>query len=564
MAWRGINRLSAVALRAIVLLLLCVALATPSLAQQVWFGPRSPGTAGGGAEDWRSLFQPARPWSDVASRIQVFMVTAGYVMSAPDADLRAMGADLAARHIGLAIPVQSIAPVPGEACGHEEGYGPPSDSARTAARLAALGLPLRYIRLDEPVWFGHYDQAPQGCRLPVAEVARRVGLNVQEYARHFPDLIVGTVETVPGALGEPDWAANFHAFQQALVADTGKKLTFMHADVNWRLPHWATALKSMAAFAHSQGLQFGVIYNADNRDTTDAAWVASARQHFDEFESADGLVPEQAVMQTWDLHPARALPIESDATLGGLVGQYLLPRTRIEATRSASGVQGRLVDAAGRPVVGAQIRVRAIGADPSRPLPVRTVSGIVPPNARFAVLGMRVNTECACDGANDLFVGDLTYAETAGGSARQSYGLPAEAARLQAGAKGGATIQPVAIGGRPAAHVVVRPSQKFGFNSPPFPVTPGAHFEYRVPLGAVGDTGLFGAVAMIWMDANQHGISRVDITLPSDRTEVTTVTTGAGGQFVLPPQAVQAASGRRLRLEFDGDGRERGAVAYIG
>lgn len=475
-----------------------------------------------------------------------------------------MGADLAARHIGLAIPIQSIARVPGEACGHEEGYGPTSDSARTAARLAALGLPLRYIRLDEPVWFGHYDQNPQGCRLPVAEIARRVALNMREYLQHFPELSVGTVETVPGASGEPDWAAQFHAFAQALAADIGKNLTFMHTDVNWRLPHWDTSLKSMANFAHSQGLQFGVIYNADIQDATDATWVASARQHFEEFESADGVIPEQAVMQTWDPHPARVLPIESATTLGGLVGQYILPRTRFEATRSAGGVHGRLVDAAGRPVVGAHIRVQAIGADPSRPLPVRTVSGSVPPNARFAILGMRVNTECVCDGANDLFVGDLTYRETAGGNARQSYDMPAAAARLQAGAKGGAVIQSVAIGGQPAVHVVVRPHQKFGFNSPQFSVTPGAHFEYGAPLGAVGDTGLFGAVVIIWLDANQHGIARVDITLPSDRTEVTTVTTGAGGQFVLPPQAVRAASGRSLRLEFDGDGRERGAVAYIG
>ena len=318
-------------------------MATPCLAQQIWLGPRSPGTAGGGAEDWSSLFQPAKPWSDVALHIQVFMVTAGYVMTAPDADLRAMGADLTARHIGLAIPIQSIALVAGEACGHEEGYGPPGDSARTAARLAALGVPLRYIRLDEPLWFGHYDPNPQSCHLPAAELARRVGLNVREYLHYYPDLVLGTVETVPGALAAPDWAANFHAFQQALAADTGKRLMFMHSDVNWRLPHWAASLKSLAAFARSQRLQFGVIYNADNRDTTGEAWVASARQHFDQLESADGLIPDQAVMQTWDPHPARVLPMESDATLGGLLGRYLLPRTRIEATRSAGGVQGRLV-----------------------------------------------------------------------------------------------------------------------------------------------------------------------------------------------------------------------------
>ncbi|HVC60822.1 MAG TPA: hypothetical protein VND19_10730 [Acetobacteraceae bacterium] len=535
----------------------------PAFAAQIWLGPRSPNAGSSGSADWHSLFQPTTAWSQLASHIQVFMVTAGYVMSAPDAELRAMGADLAARHIGLAIPVQSIAQVPGEACGHEEGYGPTSDSARTAARLAALGVPLQYIRVDEPLWFGHYDKGPQGCRLPVVEIARRVAQNVRAYLRVFPGLVVGTVEPVPGPSGQPGWAKEFRAFQNALATDTGKPITFMHVDVDWHTPHWADAVKTMAGVARADGLQFGVIYNGDGLDKTGADWVAAAWQHVIEIESGHGVRPDQAVFQTWDQHPDHVLPLMSDSSLGGMVSRYLLPKTHIVATRSNAGIQGRLVDAAGRPVAGARVRVQVIGADPSRPLPVRTVSGIVPANARFAILGMRVNTECNCAGANDLMVGKLAYAETAGGDVRQTYDMAAQAPRLQAGSKGGAVVRTAANGGRPAAHVLVQPGQKFGFNSPAFPVTPGAHFEFKVPLGAVGNTGLFGTVAVIWLNAKQQGLSLASILLPRDMTEAATVTTGADGRFVLPRQVAKAAGGRRLRLEFEGSAGDRGAVAYI-
>ena len=47
-------------------------------------------------------------------------------------------------------------------------------------------------------------------------------------------------------------------------------------------------------------MQFGVIYNSDGEAPTDQAWVAEAKRHFDELETRYGLIPDQAVFQTWN------------------------------------------------------------------------------------------------------------------------------------------------------------------------------------------------------------------------------------------------------------------------
>jgi hypothetical protein len=80
--------------------------------------------------------------------------------------------------------------------------------------------------------------------------------------------------------------------------------------------------------------------------------------------------------------------------------------------------------------------------------------------ARFAVLGLRVNTECFCSGDNDLLFGALCYQETAGGAARYEfhYGAsPSLQARI--------ALTPTVIANRPLLHLYVAPGCNFGFNS---------------------------------------------------------------------------------------------------
>jgi hypothetical protein len=42
-------------------------------------------------------------------------------------------------------------------CGaNVEGYDSPEETARIAAKIKRAGINLRYIAMDEPLWFGHY------------------------------------------------------------------------------------------------------------------------------------------------------------------------------------------------------------------------------------------------------------------------------------------------------------------------------------------------------------------------------------------------------------------------
>jgi hypothetical protein len=542
---------------------LWLALAGSAGAQQIWFGPRSPNPVSTGSEDWNEMFQRAGAWAQLAPHVHVLMVTAGYIETVPDTELRAMEADLAAHHIGLAITLQSVAQVPGEACGHIEGYGPVEESRRTAARLAARGIQLQYARLDEPLWFGHYDDDAQGCQLPVDEVARRVALNVREYLKVFPKLTVGIVEPAPGVTERDDWATNFRSLRRALTADMGAPITFLHLDVSWPTPQWGRSVKMLSEFARAEGLQFGVIYNGVGNDTTNEAWVADARRHVDELETGEGVLPDQPVFQTWDAHPTRALPMESDSSVGGMVGYYLRPRTRFVIDRSSNALGGRLVEmASGRPVAGARITLETLGADPKQPPPLRTATGSVPAKARYAILAMRVNSECHCAGSNDLMVGDLTFTESDG--ITQRYSISAPPPRLPLAVKAAGTVRIDDLGGERVARLAVGPDQQFSFNSPVFAVTPGAQFTFTVPLGAVGDGGLFGTVAVIWQDADRHGLLRTIIRLTRDVAGVATTTTDADGRFVFPSQDGRGVGARHLRLEFDGGPGDRGAVFYSG
>jgi hypothetical protein len=290
------RRASRTSLRVLVATCLWFAAVAPSTAQQVWLAPRPPSPGGGGIADWHDLFQGTGAWPQLASRIQIMNITAGFVMSASDAELRAMSADVAAHHIALDISLQSIALAPGEKCGHGEGYGPPAYSAQAATRLAAMGVKLQYIRLDEPLWFGHYVDGPGGCQLAAPDIAHRVALNVREYLRFFPDAAVGTIETVPGAVRQPDWAPNFRSFLHALTTEIGRPVTSLHVDVNWQTPEAAATVRFVADFARAEGLQFGVIYNADATAKTDEEWIAAARRHIDEVETGQDVKPDHAII----------------------------------------------------------------------------------------------------------------------------------------------------------------------------------------------------------------------------------------------------------------------------
>jgi hypothetical protein len=518
--------------------------------QEIWFGPRTPDYGVIGVRDWAELFKPTSQWNQLAGQVQVFLAADGFYRITPDDQLQAIAANAASHHIALAMEIGAITKRPNEPCGDGEGYIDRAVVPLVISKLTRLGIRLEIVRMDGPTWFGHY----QKCKLPVAELGPLVAETLRPFLQAFPGLVVGDVVPPQALAQSPDWRATYLTFKRDLEAAIGRKLAFVHMDVNWREPDWPADIAAMERLAHGAGMKFGVIYNGDSLSPTDEAWVAEAKTHFDELETRYGLIPDQAVFHTWNDHPTHVFPETSNASHSYLVALYRLPRTRLTVQRNATGVQGRLARATGQPVPGARIAIEVLGDDPNNPPPVRTVSGIVPSQARFAILGLRVNSECFCSGENDLLLGPLSYRETAGGSVRYEYRYTTPP-RSEAGL----ALTPAAD--RLLVRLKVAPSRNFGFNSPAFPVTPGARFQLQVPLGALGGSGMFGTATVVWLDARQQGFMRDDIRVGNDAAPIAAAVTDASGNFAaaLPENAHWRQ--RPLLLHYAGSAALRAAYA---
>lgn len=524
----------------------------PARCQEIWLGPRTPDYTITPVRDWSLLFHDNPEWNQLAGQIKVFHAGEGFYRITPDDQLQALAANAASHHIALSLEIGAIAQRPDEACDHTEGYLIPVAVPTILNKLPRLGIRLQFVRLDGPVWFGHY----QACKLPLPELVARVADTLRPLYQAFPGLVVGDAIPPQGLEQYPDWQATYRTFIHDLEAATGHKYAFVHMDVNWREPDWPAAVATMQRFAHAEGVKFGVIYNSDSLAPTDQAWVAEAKRHFDELETRYGIIPDQAVFHTWNDHPTHVFPETSDSSHSYLIAQYLLARTHLAVQRSAAGVQGRLTRAGGQAVPGARIAIEVLGDDPNNPPQVRSVAGAVPPQARFAVLGLRVNTECFCSGDNDLLFGALSYRETAGGAGHFEYRYAATPPP-----QAGIALTPTVIANRSLLHLRVAPDRNFGFNSPVFPVTPGAQFQVQVPLGSLKGDGLFGTATVIWMDAKQQGFKRDNIMVGNDAAPIATAVTDASGNFAAALPENTHWRQRPLLLDYAGSTTLRAAYA---
>jgi hypothetical protein len=214
-------------------------------------------------------------------------------------------------------------------------------------------------------------------------------------------------------------------------------------------------------------------------------------------------------------------------------------------------------------VAVASVSVQTLGMDPAGPPPVRTVSGMVPPGARRVILGLRVNSECLCSGQNDVVFGDFTYAQTGNAPERDTYSYLPDARRSPAQRSDGVVLRVETIAGQAFTRVIVAPNQSFGFNSPQYAVTAGAHFQLSVPIGSFGQLGMFGTATAIWLDANGNGLGRSNITVGADPTTVATGRTGPDGGFSLSGPANLLGPARSLRLYYPGSAMLRAAYGTL-
>jgi hypothetical protein len=303
---------------AFLLLPLVVAAGAP----EIWLCPLDPlfrpEVKYGGSTQYMRLFTPDAAWQKAAARTQVFKIYPQWIARASDADLRTQFADLERRGIALALEFGIL--TASEKCGEAvEGFG--GQTLMVAAqRIKRNGGTLRYLAMDEPVFFSTLYTGKNACGWSVDEMADNAAANIRVLLEQDPGVQVGLIEPLPASAANwlSQYQAGIRAFQRAL----GFPLAFFIADLNWEIKNHMDALASFRGMVLAEGVRFGVIYNGNASDRSDARWVKSAAKHMRAVERKFGS-PDLVVFQSWHAYPEKLLPEKDSDSFTSLVDRYV-------------------------------------------------------------------------------------------------------------------------------------------------------------------------------------------------------------------------------------------------
>jgi hypothetical protein len=509
---------------------------------EIWFNP------GGGPSNWLALFKNEAAWSQAANKIQVLTLVPYWIERTSDADLLLI-ADFAKRHhIQLDVDTQPVLKIPHEDCDWIEGYMDVGQIIPQLKTLKRLGIRLDWIDMDEPVWFGHYDTEPGACQLSIPELVDRTANLINQMLAIYPDLKIVEIEPIPALTSFPDWRQSENDFHLGLTRKTGVPIKMMQVDVDWNKPGWRQSMVDLNGFLHRQNMGLGIIYNATTSARSDAEWSNDAINNFEAVEGALGIRPAQAAFTTWNAFPTLNMPETTPYTLTWLINRFVRPRSELQVQFVGQGARGKLTTAGGKPIANATVKGFKPGVDFSKPLPAKVISGVVPAKAVKAIIGVRINAECGCDGLNDVLLGAMNYQETQGGSLGMKAAFSTNPRTLN-----GAILDGEFVGGTKVTRVIASPGQSVVMNSNVFPVTGNAQYQFTIPAATIGGVGWFGNVILIFIDAAGNG-TRVTIVPDGGKALMSTAVTRKDGTFDLRPLPRSVDGPEPVTVEFDGGG----------
>jgi len=514
---------------------------------EVWFAPMDhvirPEIGGGGAADYMDLFRPHAPWSKAASHIKVFKLYPQFFIQASDQDLQTVIANLRVRNIGLAIEYGMV--TPGAGCGRGEGYD--GTAPAIAARIKKLGGDLKYIFMDEPLWFGHYSSLPvagyKACRSSVEEIAKNVANNIKAVRTIFPSVKVGDAEPI-GNQEPSDWEQQISTWLAAYQKAVGEPLAFFSADIAWDGP-WQNHLIDLTTRLHQAGIPVGFIYNS-NPLPTGIEWVRHAEEHFVAIESMMGLLPDLVFIQTWNLQPDHVLPETTYGTMTNLVDRYFAQPSRLIVT-SYQGAQmnlsGRLAGATNDlPITNANVEITALDNGNAQSFEeTRNFKGSVPSGATYAVLGLRLDTECNCTAPAEVTLGTIHY-----------HDMNSEQ-----------TTEYLFVSPQGDQHFIADENHAVLINSPAFPVTVGDHFEINVPMKTAPTSWVSGYVGIMFLDRHNKEIMRNEIEVRRGMKTIGSSFTDALGHFSFQVPVEVARRHPEYRIYFAGNTQYRTTWATL-
>jgi uncharacterized protein (TIGR03437 family) len=495
--------------------------------QTVWFTPLPYTThpvGFFGSTDYMSLFNPAAPWQQAASHVQVFKVYG--VDNFSDADLTNILADLKRRNIALAMewPVLSSS-----TCGAGiEGFG--SSFLPAAQRIKALGGTLTYVAMQQPFQWGSLYKGPNSCQWTAQQVATNALVEINQVRTVFPNLLVGDIMAVPPFQdASPDWPTRYGVWFDTWRSLAGSPLAFFHVDADWTEPNWQAAVAAVRPVAAQRGIPFGMVYNGFLTNETDSAWMTAAENHFVDYEVRAGYTPpDQVNFQSWNPNPTRVLPETDPTAFTYLIDRYFRTRTLLTLANNGTQISGTL-RAGSAAVAGASIQITAQPVSGSGAITTYTITGPVPTTARTAIVGARINSECySCNGPSDLTIYSFQYSDTQRAPFTWNFSKGVSGWSFGPGA-------PVFDPGPPpygqGLHITAQPNQALGLNSTSVPVTPGAQFTLQVTARVSPASVGSGYFTLIWFDAAGNEPSRETIMFQPQTLALGTATTATDGSF---------------------------------
>jgi hypothetical protein len=307
--------------------------------------------AGTGAEIWASfppgpdfmqLFSTPALWAQSLRHVSVLKLQTQFSVNASDHTLQTIFRFLADQHIALALeaPMQTSGP---DGCGEGvEGYRPSGLVHALIERFRGLGANLRYVAMDEPLWFGHFASRPRRsglklCHATIAMVADNVALSVAAIRDSYPQVLVGDEEPIPNFYRNTlptDFWDQTRDWMTAFARATGRPLAFMDFDVGWfstgfpitdrqNQATWPSELRQGLSLLNARQIRSGIFYNGDPSAKTGREWVDEATQRFKEVEGTYHIHPDSVTFQTWMRYPKSNLPETAPGTMTNLILRYL-------------------------------------------------------------------------------------------------------------------------------------------------------------------------------------------------------------------------------------------------
>jgi hypothetical protein len=290
-------------------------------APQVWLSPAFSFDGHTGSVDNLELFKDSSPWAEARGRVNVFKVALHTVNQMPDENLANLLSYLDKAHIAFAIEYGMLAA--SDACGRGvEGFKPQNMPAHVANRVKQLGGRIRYIAMDEPLFFGHYFNGHNACHWTIDTIARNAAPNIRQFRAIFPDVEIGDIEPVNNIKSD-DWIEAVRNWIEAYQRESGTPLAFFHDDMIWREPI-AARTRMLTAVLDSYGIKFGVIFNSRGDVSSDQEWLESAKRNIEEYRAGSLKAPDHIIIQSWKPYPTHVLPESNPLTLTHLVNDYFV------------------------------------------------------------------------------------------------------------------------------------------------------------------------------------------------------------------------------------------------